>query len=133
MAEMSNDPDGRDTENSQLTPEFWERLRKLRERVREVAASEFEHTEAAQRVIEELAHKQGLSHAPYFDWSLTTVDFEARFNDAFSTKPAGQSIEDFAHQFAAAWPQGMAALELFVDENDPLASPPYSKDGLWPA
>jgi hypothetical protein len=43
------------------------------------------------------------------------------------------SVEDFARRFVDTWPEGLAALRIVPDELDPIANPPYSRDGMWPA
>jgi hypothetical protein len=55
------------------------------------------------------------------------------FDAALVLKPTEQSADEFSRLFVDAWPQDMAALRIVPDVRDPIANPPYSKDGLWPA
>jgi hypothetical protein len=96
-------------------------------------AAHLDRTEVAEQIIAEMARRQGHTVGPYFDWSLATEDFKARFAAAFAQRTSGQSPEDFARTFVDAWPLGMAAQRVIPDARDPIANPPYSRDGLWPA
>ena len=87
----------------------------------------------AERIIEEMARRQGHRFGPYFEWSLATEHFQQRFNAALALKLREQPNDEFARLFVDEWPQGMAALRVIPDTADPIANPPYSKDGLWPA
>jgi hypothetical protein len=133
MAKKLKGPDGEDLSDSATSSEILQRLRKLQEKVRKASVSGLDRTAAAEQVIDEMARRQGHTLGPYFEWSLATEDFESRFSEAFSQKPAEQSMEEFARSFVDAWPQGMPALRVIPDDGDPIANPPYSKDGMWPA
>jgi len=90
----------------------------------------------AERIIEEMAYRQGHRFGPYFDWTLATESFQSRFNAAWPAGSLGAlqaSVEDFARRFVDTWPEGLAALRIVPDELDPIANPPYSRDGMWPA
>ncbi|HXN10876.1 MAG TPA: hypothetical protein VN859_06500 [Steroidobacteraceae bacterium] len=100
---------------------------------RQASAGTLDRTEIAEQVIGEMARRQGHTIGPYFNWSLATEDFKTRFSDAFSRRAPEQSPREFARNFVDAWPPGMAAQRVVPDEHDPIANPPYSRDGLWPA
>lgn len=108
-------------------------LRALHTRARKAVAHELDRTVVAERIIDEMARRQGHRLGPYFEWALATDVFESRFNAACSRKPAGQTLAEFARAFVDAWPPGMAVLRVIPNERDTIANPPYSKDGLWPA
>jgi len=110
-----------------------QRLRELKRKVREVFDRGQDRTAVAERIIDEMAQRQGLRLAPFFDWSLATQDFATRVDVALVQKPAGQSMEDFVQAFVDAWPRGMAMLRLAPNGSDPMAGAPYSNNGLWPA
>lgn len=104
-----------------------------RARARHVSIGELDRTEIAEQVIDEMARRQGHNLGPYFSWSLATEDFKARFDDAYARRTSAQSLEDFTHSFVDQWPPGMAAQRVVPDAGDPIANPPFSRDGLWPA
>ncbi len=133
MADKSKTFKDRNSPESELSPQQWEQLRKLQEKVRKASVSGLDRTAAAEQVIDEMGRRQGHRVGPYFEWSLATEDFDSRFSEAFSQKPPEQSIQEFAHSFVDAWPQGMAAIRVIPEDSDPIANPPYSKDGMWPA
>jgi hypothetical protein len=92
-----------------------------------------DRTAVAEQIIDEMARRQGHRSGPYFEWSLATESFQSRFDQAFAQRPQEQAAEEFASQFVDAWPRGMAALRIVPDASDPIANPPYSKNGMWPA
>jgi hypothetical protein len=93
--------------------------------------------ELAELIIEEMAHRQGQRHGPYFEWSYATELFERRFEQAWKrwccTDPALEILGPFIAAFVDAWPEGAPALRVVPDSRDSIANPPYSKNGLWPA
>jgi hypothetical protein len=93
----------------------------------------FDRTEIAEQIIGEMARRQGHSIGPYFNWSLATEDFKARFAEAMAGRPPGRSPQEFACQFVDAWPRGMPAQRVVPDLGDPIANPPCSRDGPWPS
>jgi len=99
-------------------------------------ARRLDRTDAAEHVVEEMARRQGHRNGPYFNWNLATETFRQRFDEAWlEAAPLGvlESVEDFARAFVDAWPEGAAVLRIAPDHLDPIANPPYSKGGLWPA
>jgi hypothetical protein len=99
-------------------------------------ARRLDRTEAAERIVEEMASRQGHRTGPYFNWNLATETFRLRFETAWmEAAPLGvlESVESFARAFVDAWPEGAAALRIVPDQYDPIANPPYSQGGLWPA
>jgi hypothetical protein len=108
------------------------RLRDLKSRAREQFESGRDATAAAERIIDEMARRQGQRLAPCFDWSLATRDFERRIGASLARKPSAQSMEEFVREFVDAWPRGMTALRVVAD-GSPITNPPYSQDGMWPA
>jgi hypothetical protein len=93
----------------------------------------FDRTAIAEQIIGEMARRQGHTIGPYFSWSLATEDFKARFSDAMAGRPREQSPQEFVRHFVDAWPQGMAVQRVVPDERDPIANPPYARDGMWPS
>jgi len=90
----------------------------------------------AERIIEEMASRQGHRFGPYFEWSLATETFLQRFDAVWARPPQAlsiESLEQFAVVFVDEWPQGAAALRVVPDSSDSIANPPFSKDGMWPA
>jgi hypothetical protein len=99
-------------------------------------AGQLDRAAVAECIIEEMARRQGHRFGPYFDWNLATESFQSRFNavwPAASLNAAQASLEEFARGFVDTWPEGMAALRIVPDSLDPIANPPYSRDGMWPA
>lgn len=119
--------------HGRLSPETLQRLRQLQKKARGAYSSGRDRTEAAEHIIDEMARRQGQKLGPYFEWSLATAEFTARFNEAFLRKPPKESMKKFACAFVDAWPQGMAALRLNQTDATLIANPPYAKDGQWPA
>jgi hypothetical protein len=128
----NGDPKGEVAHSAELSNQL-KQLRQLQDTVRKAAASGLDRTAVAEQIIDEMARRQGHRVGPYFDWSLTTESFESRFNQALSLRPQDQSLQEFVRSFVDAWPQGMAALRLVAQASGPIARPPYSKDGMWPA
>ncbi len=133
MAEKQEHSESEQILASATIAEMLQQLPALQQRARATPANDLDATALAERVIDAMARRQGHTLGPYFEWSLATADFESRFNDAAARKSPEQSIEEFVRAFVDAWPTGMAALRLLPDQFDPIANPPYSKDGLWPA
>jgi hypothetical protein len=98
-----------------------------------MSVADLDRTEVAEQIIDEMARRQGHNVGPYFNWSLATEDFKARFDQAFALRAPEHSLEDFTRQFVDDWPPGMTAQRVVPDHTDPIANPPYSRDGLWPA
>jgi len=99
-------------------------------------ARRLDRTEAAECIVEEMARRQGHRFGPYFSWNLATETFRLRFEAAWvEAAPLGvlESVADFARMFVDAWPEGAAVLRIVPDQHDPIANPPYSNGGLWPA
>jgi len=95
-----------------------------------------DRTAAAERIIEEMANRQGHRFGPYFEWSLASEIFLQRFNAVWVRRSQAlslESLEEFAVSFVDEWPQGAAALRVVPDSRDSIANPPFSKDGMWPA
>jgi hypothetical protein len=95
-----------------------------------------DRTAAAERVIEEMANRQGHRFGPYFEWSLASEIFLQRFNAVWARRSQAlslESLEEFAVSFVDEWPEGAAALRVVPDSRDSIANPPFSKDGMWPA
>jgi len=95
-----------------------------------------DRTAVAEAIIEEMARRQGHRHGPYFEWNLATEQFLSRFNDLWapaSLQLSAESVEQFVRGFVDGWPEGLAALRVVPDPLDPIANPPYSTGGLWPA
>jgi hypothetical protein len=99
-------------------------------------ACRIDRTAAAERIIEEMASRQGQRFGPYFEWSLATEMFLQRFNAVWARRPQTLSIGsigEFAISFVDEWPEGATALRVVPDSRDSIANPPFSKDGMWPA
>jgi hypothetical protein len=99
-------------------------------------ARRLDRTAVAERIIEEMALRQGHRYGPYFEWGLATELFLQRFNAVWARRPQSLSIEsigEFATSFVDQWPPGAAALRVVPDSSDSIANPPFSKDGMWPA
>jgi len=99
-------------------------------------ARPLDRTTAAELIVGEMAIRQGHRHGPYFEWSLATELFEARFETAWAQRPlqrSAESLEAFVTAFVDAWPEGGAALRVVPDSSDSIANPPYSRDRMWPA
>jgi|ERR1700733_4731036 hypothetical protein len=108
-------------------------IKQRQQKFRPAAGSSLERTRLAEQIIDEMARRQGQRFGPYFEWALATDNFRLLFDAALVLKPAEQSADEFSRLFVDAWPQDMAALRIVPDVRDPIANPPYSKDGLWPA
>ena len=108
-------------------------IKQRQQKLRAEAGSSLERTQLAEQIIEEMARRQGQRFGPYFEWALATDNFRLLFDAALVLKPSEQSAEEFSRLFVDAWPQDMAALRIVPDLRDPIANPPYSKDGFWPA
>jgi hypothetical protein len=99
-------------------------------------AHRLDRTAVAERIIEEMANRQGHRFGPYFEWSLATEIFLQRFNAVWARRPQAASIEwleELAVAFVDQWPQGATALRVVPDSSDSIANAPFSKDGMWPA
>lgn len=95
-----------------------------------------DRTAVAETIIEEMAHRQGHRHGPYFEWALATEHFVSRFNESWaqaSPQVTAECVHEFARAFVDRWPEGLMALRVVPDRNDAIANPPYSNGGLWPA
>ena len=83
-----------------------------------------------------MARRQGHRSGPYFDWNLATEQFRSLFDAAWAAAPSPlsrEAVEQLALAFVDAWPEGAAALRVIPDQRDPIANPPYSRAGMWPA
>jgi hypothetical protein len=101
-----------------------------------VLAPRLDRTAVAERIIEEMATRQGHRFGPYFEWSLATEIFLQRFDAVWALRPLSLStgaLEEFAVSFVDEWPAGAPALRVVPDSSDSIANPPFSKDGMWPA
>src|SRR5271165_2827400 len=107
--------------STDLGPQPGEQL----ERGRQGSSGRLDRTEIAELIIEEMARRQGHSAGPYFNCSLATEEFKARFAEAFPQRLPEQSPEEFARRFVDAWPQGLPAQRVVPDPSDPIANPPY--------
>jgi hypothetical protein len=99
-------------------------------------AHRLDRTAVAERIIEEMANRQGHRFGPYFEWSLATELFLQRFNAVWARRPQALStqwLETFAAAFVDEWPEGEAALRVVPDSRDSIANPPFSSNGMWPA
>ena len=99
-------------------------------------AHRLDRTAVAERIIEEMANRQGHRFGPYFEWSLATELFLQRFNVVWARRPqalSSESVEALAVDFVDEWPQGAAALRVVPDSSDSIANPPFSNNGMWPA
>lgn len=99
-------------------------------------ARTFDRDTVAEMIIEAMAHRQGHRSGPYFDWSLATEQFRALFDAAWAASPtvaSRETVGQIVKTFVDAWPEGTAALRVIPDHLDPIANPPYSRDGMWPA
>ncbi|MGA8708184.1 MAG: hypothetical protein WB646_14485 [Steroidobacteraceae bacterium] len=96
----------------------------------------FDRNTMAELIIDTMARRQGHRSGPYFDWGLATEQFRSSFDAAWAVAPTAvtrEAIEQLAKKFVDAWPDGAAALRVIPDHLDPIANPPYSRDGMWPA
>jgi hypothetical protein len=99
-------------------------------------ARRLDRTAVAERIIEEMANRQGHRFGPYFEWSLASETFLQRFNAVWARRSQAltfESLEEFAIAFVDEWPQGAVALRVVPDNRDSIANPPFSTDGMWPA
>jgi hypothetical protein len=104
--------------------------------VEEVLARRLDRTAVAERIIEEMANRQGHRYGPYFEWSLATELFLQRFNAVWARRPQILSlaaVEALVTSFVDEWPEGAAALRVVPDSSDSIANPPFSNNGMWPA
>ena len=85
-------------------------------------ACRIDRTAAAERIIEEMASRQGQRFGPYFEWSLATEIFLQRFNAVWARRPQAASIE---------WLEELAV--AFVDQSRiPGASGEIDTTNGWP-
>ncbi len=99
-------------------------------------ASRFDRNAVAEFIIDAMARRQGHRSGPYFNWSLATEQFRSLFDAAWAAAPhplSSEAVEQIVRAFVAAWPEGAAALRVIPDPRDPIANPPYSRAGMWPA
>lgn len=98
-------------------------------------ARRFDRNAVAEFIIDAMARRQGHRSGPYFDWSLATEQFRSLFDTAWAAAapPSREAVEQFVLAFVDAWPEGVAVLRVIPDHRDPIANPPYSRDGMWPA
>jgi hypothetical protein len=95
-----------------------------------------DRTAVVERIIEEMANRQGHRFGPYFEWSLATELFLQRFNAVWARRPQALSIQwldALAASFVDEWPEGEAVLRVVPDSRDSIANPPFSNNGMWPA
>lgn len=100
------------------------------------SARSFDRNAVAELIIDAMARRQGHRSGPYFDWSLATDQFRTLFDAAWvseRTAATREAVEQFVKNFVDAWPEGAAALRVIPDHLDPIANPPFSRDGMWPA
>lgn len=85
-------------------------------------------------IFDEMARRQGEQYGPTDDLACLTDEFKVRFEQASAAMPESQSCDDFVREFVDQWPEGVGAVRVDPAETlSPLARPPYSRDGLWPA
>jgi hypothetical protein len=99
-------------------------------------AHRLDRTAVAERIIEEMANRQGHRFGPYFEWSLATELFLQRFNAVWARRPQAPStqwLDAFAASFVDEWPEGATALRVVPDSRDSIANPPFANNGMWPA
>ena len=96
----------------------------------------FDRNSVAELIIDAMARRQGHRSGPYFDWNLATDKFRSLFDAAWVAPRAAmtrETVEQLVKSFVDTWPEGAAALRVIPDHLDPIANPPYSRDGFWPA
>jgi hypothetical protein len=110
-----------------------DQLAQLQKRVQQSSSSGVEEIALVEMVIDEMARRQGHRIGPYFEWSLATPEFTARFADACGRILPQFSAAEFARAFVDQWPPGEFVLRVEPRPDDPITLPPHADNGFWPA